>query len=47
MTHSESQEHIDTPDNLAALTMGSDPASLPISEALSEIEEWLEEVEIE
>jgi hypothetical protein len=27
--------------------MGSDPASLPISEALSEIEEWLEEVEIE
>ena len=47
MTHSEPQENIDTAANLALAASGSDPAPLPITEALSEIEEWLEEVEID
>ncbi len=47
MTYSEPQENIDTAANLAVVASGSDPEPLPVTEALSEIEEWLHEVEIE
>jgi hypothetical protein len=46
MTHCELQENIET-EELAVHASGSDSAALPIAEVLSEIEDWLYEVEIE